>query len=290
MAADHKQKNSPTPAGRLLDLIRGQRPDQDKLLFKSENDKSLADAAEPAESPQPGAKPKANGGNGSSSGVCRIDINQKLFARMQNSLDMIWGNIMLSHGKPPRSVILSGSAPGEGVSLLAQSLCLHLAMEYGSRVLYVNAVGKGKNSWPPDDSVTHGGLVDVLFEGGEVATAIMQSSVPGLSVLPYGGAQVKHAQALLIQRPGGLENFVAYTRDHFDCVICNGKSVLMAPWTVSIAKHMDLVILVCRYATSRREVVNRAIETFASGGAKVDGLILNDRRFPIPPAIYKRMK
>ena len=284
MAADNKQKDKVTPAGRLLDLIRGQRPDQDKLLFKTENERSAADAS------QADAKPNGNGDKGGSAGLCRIDINQKLFSRMQHSLDMIWGNVLLAHGKPPRSVILSGSAPGEGVSLLAQSLCLHLAMEYGSRVLYVNAVGKGKNSWPPDGSLVHGGLVDVLFEGGEIASAIMPSSVPGLSVLPYGGAQVKHAQALLIQRPGGLENFVAYTSDHFDCVICNGKSVLMAPWTVSIAKHMDMVILVCRYAHSRRDVVSRVIETFASGGAKVDGVILNDRRFPIPPAIYKRMK
>jgi Mrp family chromosome partitioning ATPase len=277
MAADTKGKHNVTPAGRLLDLIRGQRPDQDKLLFNSENDRSLADSA-------------SAGDNGDNGGLCRISINQKLFSRMQNSLDMIWGNVLLAHGKSPRSVILSGSGPGEGVSLLAQSLSLHLAMEYGSRVLYVNAAGKGKNSWPPDGSVTHGGLVDVLFESGDISAAIMPSNVPGLSVLPYGGAQVKHAQALLIQRPGGLENFVAFSRDHFDCIICNGKSVLMAPWTVSIAKHMDLVILVCRYAHSRREVVNRAIETFAAGGAKVDGLILNDRRFPIPPAIYKRMK
>jgi Mrp family chromosome partitioning ATPase len=281
MPADKKQQAGTSPTGRLLDLIRGQKADNSQILFKSVRDQSQEACN------QPEAKP---GGNGGPCGFCRIDVNQKLFGRLQNSLDMLWGNIMLTHGKPPHSIILSGSSPMEGVSLVAQSLCLHLAMEYQSRVLYVNASGQGEHSWPPDNSVTSGGLVDVLFEGGDIASAIMPTNLSGLSVLPYGGVQVKHAHALLIQRPGGLENFVAFTRDNYDYIVCDGKSVLMAPWTVSIAKHMDMVLLVCRYAQSRREVVSRAIETFASGGAKVDGMILNDRQFPIPKVLYNRMK
>ncbi len=69
---------------------------------------------------------------------------------------------------------------------------------------------------------------------------------------------------------------------------CN--PVVSAPWVVGLARLADQVILVCRYASARREVCQLSIEKFQDNGVEVGGVVLNDRKFPVPMKIYNLLK
>ena len=222
---------------------------------------------------------------------CKLQVNQYMFSKIKPHLDPIWGNLIVNFGKTPHSLLLNSSSHGEGVSLVAESLCLYLAQEYGYKVLYVYANG-GMNSDTKllSSAVSDAALNEVLFEGRALCTLIMPSNVSGLSFLPFAHSDSKLVQASISQHPEMLRTLLEYTRQHFDVVIFDSQPVFQAPWTVSIAQYLDAVLLVCSYAVSRREVVRSCIETFASGGVKVHGMILNERRYPVPAQLYRLIK
>lgn len=223
--------------------------------------------------------------------TCKLQVNQYTFSKVKPHLDAIWGNLIVNFGRAPHSLMLNASGRGEGVSMVAESLSLYLAQEYGYKVLYVQANG-GKNSDTRllSSAASDAALSQVLFDGRDLSTLVMPSNVPGLSFLPFAHSDSKLVQASISQHPDILRKFLEYTKQRFNVVIFDSQPVFMAPWTVSMAQHLDAVLLVCSYAVSRREVVRSCIETFASGGVKVHGMVLNERRYPVPAQLYKLIK
>ena len=281
-----QKSSSPSPQQKPSAQPKGKPSARHTFVFRVEE---VLESASPDDT-EPDASTKDGGGKVFER-TCKIHVNQYMFSKVKPHLDAIWGNLIVNFGRAPHSVLLNGSGRGEGVSMVAESLCLYLALEYGYNVLYVYANG-GKNSDSKllSSAASDAALSEVLFEGRELSTLVMPSNVPNLSFLPFAHSDSKLVQASISQHPDILRKFLEYTKQKFNVVVFDSQPVFMAPWTVSMAQHLDAVLLVCSYAVSRREVVHSCIETFAAGGVKVHGMILNERRYPVPAQLYKLIK
>jgi protein-tyrosine kinase len=78
-------------------------------------------------------------------------------------------------------------------------------------------------------------------------------------------------------------------RSEFDFILVDTPSLAASNVAVGLGSLSDGVVLVLKANASRRESATQAVEDFHSGNAKVLGAVLNQRKFPIPNKIYKKL-
>ena len=76
---------------------------------------------------------------------------------------------------------------------------------------------------------------------------------------------------------------------HYAFVVIDAGASLAAPETALLASSTAGVVLVVRANRTRREVVQRAVDALNRARCRVLGVVLNDRRYPIPGFIYRRI-
>ena len=76
---------------------------------------------------------------------------------------------------------------------------------------------------------------------------------------------------------------------HYSFVLIDAAPPLDAPETGPLGAGTDGVVLVVRASRLRREVVQRAVQHLTKARCRVLGVILNDRRYPIPDFLYRRI-
>jgi len=260
---------------KLLGLIRNGGNGQAKRLFRI--------VANPDR--DPGAQETGS----QNERFCDVLPFDQAMTRAKAQLDPIWSNILLSQGTAPHSVLLTSASKGEGVSYVSERLCLYLNKIYGHKVLYVNiadqmAVPEAPAAPPSEE------IAACLTSGEGLDNLVLASNVPGLFVLSLNITEGQHALPWLQPELNAMEKLLAYAREHFDIVVFDAQSVLMAPWTATMAKPVDLTLLVCRFAVTRREVLNTLLDAFKSADVIPRGVILNARRYSVPQALYALLK
>jgi len=78
-------------------------------------------------------------------------------------------------------------------------------------------------------------------------------------------------------------------KENFDSILIDAPPVIGHPETLALSKLTDGVLLVIKANLTRLEVIDEAKGQLQSAGAKVLGVVLNERRFFIPGGIYKRI-
>ncbi|MDQ7032938.1 MAG: CpsD/CapB family tyrosine-protein kinase [Desulfonauticus sp.] len=82
-------------------------------------------------------------------------------------------------------------------------------------------------------------------------------------------------------------NFLQKVSPFFDYILFDGRSILSAPEPVIFASSVDAVIFVVESERTKWEVLQSAVEKVVKIKARVAGVVLNKRKFYIPPAVYK---
>ena len=260
---------------KLLGMVRNAGPGKEQRLFQVVPNEFM-DAA----SNEPGR---------SNAGFCSIAPSDRSLARLKSQLDAIWSNLLLTQGKSPRSVLLTSASKGEGVTYVSERLSIYLAQTYGHKVLYINLADsltyeQAPVELPPEE------ILDRLSSSQGINSLTMASSIPGLCVLSLNLSRSQHALPWLLPQRNVMEMLLDHARQHFDIVVFDAESVLMAPWTATIAKPVDANLLVCRFAVTRRELLNALLDAFKAAGVRPHGIILNARRYSVPQSLYKLLK
>ncbi len=210
---------------------------------------------------------------------------------LQSHLDNLWASILLHSPEKPRNLLLCGSGPGEGVTFLSFHLALFLYLEYNLKVLYVDTDPGGKRPYLQGSSKqSFPGLGAYFNQGRPLDSLILKTEFPGFFILPGGDLGNTAKTSTIIGEKESVEALMDYTATHFHAAIFDGTPVLRSPGILGLAKAVDQVVLVCRYKVSRREVSSLALAKLRECGAPVLGVILNDRRYPIPSRVYKILK
>jgi Mrp family chromosome partitioning ATPase len=81
----------------------------------------------------------------------------------------------------------------------------------------------------------------------------------------------------------------AELRAAFDFVLISAPGLSREPEATSIGQLADGVVLIVEANHSRRETVRRAKEQLECAGVRLLGAVLDQRTFPIPESLYRRL-
>jgi Mrp family chromosome partitioning ATPase len=183
-------------------------------------------------------------------------------------------------GVDGKVVLFSASRGGEGTTTIVREFALTLSVVFKLSVLVVDANANhgaaralGRTDTPP--------LADLLRslranngqqakETGVTVTILDPMATNGSAWQPPAGASL--ADSL---------------RGCFDYVLFDAPALGNSATAVSLARHVDGVVIVVDSERTRWPVAEHTKKAYETTGAKVLGVILNRRAFHIPQWIYK---
>ncbi|MDO5662924.1 MAG: polysaccharide biosynthesis tyrosine autokinase [Brachybacterium sp.] len=176
----------------------------------------------------------------------------------------------VSIDQPPRSIVVTSSAPGEGKSTVAANLARVMARA-GQKTLLIDADLRRPvvaGAFGMDGSI---GLTQLL--AGSVGTddAVQESEVKRLWVLPAGQIPPNPSELLGSRRMHDLVRELS--NEYF--VIIDAPPVLAVTDAQLLARHADGAMIVAIPGRTRVEGISRAIESIHTIGASVLGVVMN---------------
>jgi capsular exopolysaccharide synthesis family protein len=207
-----------------------------------------------------------------------------------SELEALRQRIMMEIG-PDRAPVLvfTGAVPGEGATTLAVHFARELAESEQRPVLLVDADLQGSPSsltGALQQSAGAPGLSELLAEERDPSPLILSTEQPHLHFLPCGGNVASPGDLVRADRVHRLMHELS---KRYSCVVIDAGASLMAPETVLLASATDGVILVVRANRTRREVIQKAVHILHKARCRMIGVVLNDRRYPIPDFLYRRI-
>ncbi|RPJ54562.1 MAG: tyrosine-protein kinase family protein [Acidobacteria bacterium] len=135
------------------------------------------------------------------------------------------------------------------------------------------------------------GLADAVDGPGPVrryAHRLSASEMGSLWLLPFGRAGAETLPSLLGGEPG--RRLFDELRRTFDFVVVHGPPIVTASAVaLALGALTDGVILVADANWTRRDAARMAADTLREADVTVLGAVLNNRTFPIPEIIYRRL-
>jgi len=128
------------------------------------------------------------------------------------------------------------------------------------------------------------GLSDALREHASLDK--LTTRIPGsnLAILPHG-TPVDHCEELL--NSDLMSKRLDELRSRFDFVIVNAPSIGLYPDPVLLGHFADGLVMVLEAEKTDRRHAIRAKAEVEAANVRLLGAVLNNRRFPIPEAIYR---
>ncbi len=208
--------------------------------------------------------------------------------KIRHSLSAIWNSLALKNSSQSSTMLFTGCSVGDGSSFVSLHMTLLAVMEFGLNTLFVDTDFDKRR--PSTLTSAEGEGLSNYLQGIQPLEDLIQSSkLPGLSVLPSGRNQGESCCNLLTQK-SYLDELLTFAKDKFQVTIFDCPPVPVSPWTISLSKMVDHVILVARYATSRRQVCMHTIDKLKDNNIELAGMVLNERKYPIPMSIYSWLK
>ena len=172
--------------------------------------------------------------------------------------------------KPIRTLLVTSAGPTEGKSTTAANLAVTMA-QAGLKVVLVDADLRRPRLHTIFDLHPRGGLTGSLLEGN-MDGRLQSSQVEGLKVLPSGERPPNPSELLGSRRLRGLLDELA---KNADVVVIDSPPVLPVTDAAVLAQDVDGVLLVVDAGETKRETVQRAVESLRQVGAYLIGVVLN---------------
>jgi capsular exopolysaccharide synthesis family protein len=175
-------------------------------------------------------------------------------------------------GKPPRSILLTSAAPGEGKTFAAANLAISIALNINRYVLLIDADLRWPQihtrfGFPPVP-----GLSNYLAENRPLSSLLLHTKVSKLTLLPAGPSPDNPSELISSERMANLLNEVS-TRYPDRLIVIDAPPPAMAAETGVLARAVDGIIVVVRYGSTRREALTDLIARM--GDKKILGSIVN---------------
>ena len=188
------------------------------------------------------------------------------------------------------AIAFTSASQGGGAGQVAKLFAVELAQHTGRRTLVIDS-----------QRLQSLGVEDYL----QMPWNCHPTNIENLWMLPAKkiGRNGKNSQALMVQpkrsflmRVGndgnqvdtGL-NSVDALRVNFDNILIDCRSVNECSDAALLASSVDGVVVVVDAGQSRRDEILNSQRTIETGGGKFLGFVLNQRRYPVPRWLYKRL-
>ena len=179
-----------------------------------------------------------------------------------------------------RVVAFTSATPAEGVSYVVDLIAKELALQTNKRVLRIDA----------------GALRELyLADGNYVARYCEETEVENLLTIATGQTKARAVTA----RGSRLSDFdtnpeyriacIKALRWNFDYVLIDCGSLAASADATTLAPLVDGTSVIVKAAQTRRAQIKRSQQMIENAGGKFLGFVLNQRRYPVPNWIYKRL-
>jgi Mrp family chromosome partitioning ATPase len=185
----------------------------------------------------------------------------------------------------PRAVVFS-SIQGNGSSEICSRAGQVLAAEGSGSVCLVDANLRASSLHKLIGVRRFPGLADAMVKPGPIKDFAVRIAGGNLWVVPPGSPA---AGALRLFASDQLRSRMGELREEFDYVLIDAPPVSSCADAVLLGQMADGVVLVLEANSTRRETARMAKETFENAKVRLLGAILNNRTFPIPEALYRKL-
>ena len=175
-------------------------------------------------------------------------------------------------GTPPRSVMVTSAVPGEGKSFVSANLAINIAQNINEHVLLMDCDIRKPTLHKDFGFGAMPGLSEYLSGKESLSSLLLKTHIEKLSLLPAGTPPSNPTELLSSKKMSHLIDEIRsrYT-DRY--IIIDTPPPKLASETKVIARQIDKVLVVARYGSTPRELVQDLVNMF--GKAKVIGVVFN---------------
>jgi len=176
-------------------------------------------------------------------------------------------------------LMVTSSVGGEGSNQVASALANAHSSDPSSRTLLVDLSGdlsRAKNA--------RYGVTDVLLEQADFDEVFEQED--SLTIIGRGSHSDYPAHLWAGER---MTQLIADLRARYQHIIVHVGAILQSQDAMLMSRQMDGILLVVKADSTRREVVNRALDSIKDARPKVLGAVLTERTQTIPQSVYRRI-
>ena len=170
---------------------------------------------------------------------------------------------------PPRTIVITSSAPNEGKSTTAINIALALA-EGEYNVVLVDGDMRRPSLDKYLDLVGSVGFSTVLSGGASLDDVLQTTKFPRLTVLTAGAAPPNPSELLGSQ---AAKNVLHELRERFDYVIIDTSPLLAVTDGAILATNCDGALIMARFGETKRESLGHAVGTLRNVGASLLGAV-----------------
>lgn len=186
----------------------------------------------------------------------------------------------------PRVVVFCGiETPGGTVGICARA-GQNLAEKTGLPVCLVDADLHAPALHDYFGVDNHSGIATAIFQSGAIRNCVQGLDRANLFLISAGPAV---AQTAAIWKSDMWISFVNELRREFHYVLIAAPPVARQSDTILLAMGTDGVILVLESELTRRETARSVKERLDTAKVRILGAVLNNRTFPIPEWIYRKL-
>ena len=186
----------------------------------------------------------------------------------------------------PRTVVFASPEQGSGCSWVCAHVADVLAARVAGSVCLVDANLRNPSLHSQFGIENHRGISEALLQPDPIRTFVRPLGLPNLWLIS-GGSSAEAAQGFLASDRMRLR--MTELKAEFDFVLVDTPAMNASNEAFSIGSLADGVVVVLKANASRKQTARQAIEQLQGGKARVLGAVLNQRTFPIPESIYKRL-
>lgn len=177
-----------------------------------------------------------------------------------------------SEGNPPRTILITSVAPGEGKGFACANLGVALAQDMEHHALMVDCDMRKPGLAAIFGLSNDSGLADHLQNNVDLALLLRKTGLDKLSLIPSGMPPANPSELLDSSRMSALIDELANRYDD-RFILLDSPPNIVASETAILAKRVDGVVLVVRWGYSRREQVKKLVELI--GREKIIGIVFN---------------
>ena len=201
-------------------------------------------------------------------------------------IELVQRVFLLPSSEVPRVVVFCGVGQSDGAGGICARAGQNLAHQTGSSVCVVEGDFQSPSLHQYLGVENSRGLTDALLESGPIQDFVQCLPKSNLSVLPGGPRSGELQTPWKSER---LRSRMAELRREFSYVLVYSSQMSQHVGGMLLGQIADGVILILESMVTRRETARMAKENLAAANVKILGAVLNNHRFSIPEAIYRRL-
>lgn len=187
-------------------------------------------------------------------------------------------------------LVVTGASKGEGKTFTVLQIASAIAHDKRVKILVVDAnfgnpeLSRILGSASPETEEKKG-LIDFLKGDEKIISLILKTEKENLFLLP-AGKDLKRLSLGFFKK--SLKTAFKEIRSEYDLIIVDSPGLMVSTDAAMFASESDNVMIITKAGSTRREILKQSIVLLNESGARLMGVVMNFRKYPIPRFFYRK--